>query len=187
MIDGAMITIRPARPADAESMARVHIETWRSTYPGIVSAEYLAQLSLERSIALWAKHLSDPAGEITAVAEDEAGRVVGLASGGPPHEPFKNFDAELFVLYILLACQGQGVGRRLVAQVAAGLQEAGHRALIVWVLRDNPARGFYERLGGRLRGEKVIQIGGAPLVDVAYGWDDLSALLESQPASQNDE
>jgi hypothetical protein len=61
----------------------------------------------------------------------------------------------------------------LVARAAQDLAGRGFRSLIIWVLKDNPARGFYERLGGRLAAEKVVEIGGRQLVDVAYVWPDL--------------
>ena len=38
----------------------------------------------------------------------------------------------------------------LVAAIAHGLAGAGHRAMVLWVLRDNaPSRRFYESLGAR--------------------------------------
>lgn len=46
--------------------------------------------------------------------------------------------------------------------------------MMVWVLKNNPARGFYERLGGKYLYEKPIQIGAEELMEVAYGWRDLS-------------
>jgi hypothetical protein len=42
---------------------------------------------------------------------------------------------------------------------------------MLWVLADNPTRGFYEALGGRLLGEQPIQIGNDSLAEVAYGWE----------------
>ena len=35
----AAITLRPARPGDAAAIAKVHVETWRATYAGIVPDE----------------------------------------------------------------------------------------------------------------------------------------------------
>ena len=67
-----------------------------------------------------------------------------------------------------------GYGRLLVTQVAHDLASRGYRSLVIWVLKDNPARRFYERLGGRLAAEKVVEIGGRPLLDVAYVWPDLA-------------
>jgi hypothetical protein len=42
--------------------------------------------------------------------------------------------------------------------------------MIVWVLRDNPYRRFYEAVGGEVVSERMISIGEAELPEVAYGW-----------------
>ena len=101
-------------------------------------------------------------------------RLVLTASGGPLREAIASYDGELYVLYVLKAYQGMGYGRRLVAQVARTLYSVGYRSMIIWVLIDNPACRFYERLGGKCIAEKVVEIGGIPLTDVAYAWQDLS-------------
>jgi hypothetical protein len=51
-------------------------------------------------------------------------------------------------------------------------------SMLVWVLRDNPSRGFYEALGGEYVREQAITIGGANLIELAYGWPDTMALLD---------
>ena len=46
------------------------------------------------------------------------------------------------------------------------------------MLRENAAaRCFYERLGGIIVCEREEEQSGATLVEVAYGWRDLSLLL----------
>ena len=171
----AMPVIRPARVDDALAMARVHVDTWRTSYAGIVPDEHLANLSYERSRARWIEYLSAPQKETHAfVAEAQGEQIVALASGGPVQEPFAGFDGELYVIYVLKPFQGMGYGRLLVARVAHDLASRGYHSLVIWVLKDNPARGFYERLGGRLAAEKVVEIGGKPLLDVAYVWPDLA-------------
>jgi hypothetical protein len=52
--------------------------------------------------------------------------------------------------------------------------------MLVWVLADNPARGFYERLGGRYLRQKPIEIGGIDLFEAAYGWDDIRVLIDAR-------
>ncbi len=39
------VIVRDATSADAPAIARIHIDSWRSTYRGIVPHEYLAELS----------------------------------------------------------------------------------------------------------------------------------------------
>lgn len=55
------------------------------------------------------------------------------------------------------------------------LLDAGHAAMLVWALAGNPARGFYEALGGQLVATKTVALGGVGLEEVAYGWTDLMA------------
>lgn len=53
----------------------------------------------------------------------------------------------------------------------------GRHAASLWVLRENAAaRAFYERLGGVLTGEKVDEVSGVAVTEIAYGWDDLKAI-----------
>jgi GNAT superfamily N-acetyltransferase len=50
-------------------------------------------------------------------------------------------------LYVVEAARGQGVGRRLMARLAATAIERGWGRIDFQVLEWNPARRFYERLG----------------------------------------
>ena len=61
--------------------------------------------------------------------------------------------------------------------VATCLRRQGHAALMLWALADNtPARRFYELLGGELLRERVVELRGAPVREVAYGWADIARL-----------
>jgi hypothetical protein len=72
--------------------------------------------------------------------------------------------------------QRAGIGRRLFGSVARGLAEGGITALLAWVLARNPSRRFYEAVGGKLLGSQEIDIGGARLEEVAYGWPDIDSV-----------
>jgi ribosomal protein S18 acetylase RimI-like enzyme len=170
--------IREATPDDIPGIARVHVDTWRTAYPGIVPAEHLAGLSYERSEARWREHaFREGSPSLVFVAED-AGQIIASASGGPERDGMPGYDGELYGLYVLAAYQRQGIGRKLSQTVARRLAADGFRAVVIWVLKDNhKARAFYEALGGVLIGEKTITIGGADLLDVAYGWPNVSSLI----------
>ena len=158
-------------------MARVHVDTWRSTYGDIIPETYLAGLNYERSAARWVDYLTQLAPEeLVLVAEAPTGEVVSFASAGPLREPLADGDAEIYALYILQAHQRLGLGRKLVAQCARELAGKGFRSLVIWALKENPTCGFYERLGGQRSAEKIIEIDGKPLVDVAFVWRELAAL-----------
>jgi GNAT superfamily N-acetyltransferase len=170
--------IRQAAPEDAAGIARVHVNSWRTTYPGIVSEAVLGNLSAERSQDYWLKSISEPGDKCFAlVAVDEQVGVIGFASAGPERSGNYPYQCELFAIYMLRAYQGRGVGRRLVSAVAQGLLDLGLSSMLVWVLKDNLFRAFYEALGGEQVGEQDITIGNQTLREVAYGWPDIHPLV----------
>lgn len=173
------ITIRAANPDDAAGIARVHVESWRTTYRGIVPSEYLERMSPERRERFWGSVIAQadsPA--LVYVAASPSGEVLGFAYGGTEREGNASYTGELLAIYLLEQQQRLGVGRRLFASVVEELLRHGHASMLVRVLRDNPSRGFYERLGGQYVAEKPIDIGGTELIEVAYGWSDLRTLSE---------
>jgi GNAT superfamily N-acetyltransferase len=168
--------IRSGTPEDAAAVARVHVDSWRTTYRGIVPDDFLAQLSYERSATQWRQALAGEGERALFVVQTAAGQIPGFASAGRERGELADFHGELWAIYLLAEVQGRGLGRRLLHEVAAWLVSSGIHNMAAWVLEENPARGFYEALGGRLVGAKDIVVGGATLPEVAYGWDDLSAL-----------
>lgn len=181
--------IREATLGDALGIARVHVDSWRSTYAGIVADDYLAKLSYEQRETVWKRNLTEPGQgteKFTLVAEDSYGAIVAFASGGPERERDPIYTGELWAIYLLAEVQRAGIGRRLVAEVAARLARAGRTSMLVWVLAGNPACRFYERLGGREVRRKNVILESQALEHIAYGWTDTSALFAQkyQPPPQ---
>ncbi len=171
------ITIREARCGDAAGIARVHVDSWRTTYRGIVPDDYLANLSAEQRERHWHSVTCCAASdEFVYVAEDPVGQIVGFASGAPERTGHAEYKGELYAIYLLAEYQKRGIGRRLVSAVAARLLRNGFHTMLLWVLANNPARHFYEALGGQAVISQPITIGGVALEEVAYGWKDLTTL-----------
>jgi GNAT superfamily N-acetyltransferase len=168
------ITIRPARVEDAGAIAEVQVASWHSTYRGIVPDAFLGQMTVDAATERWSWILVESK-SLTYVAEDEGG-VFGFASGGKLREPVGEYDGELWALYVSDAQHRHGAGRALVQTVAGYLVELGLQSMLVWVLQENPAVGFYKRIGGTVVSGKMVEIGGVTLPELALGWKDLSKL-----------
>ncbi len=171
--------IRPAAPGDAHAIGRVHVETWRAAYRGLVSDAYLAGLSPEQRAGRWGEFLADPSGaRFVIVADDDIDGLIGFAAAGPERSGDPKHQGELYALYVVPLHQRQGVGRGLLRAVAGRLVAAGMRSMLLWVLEANPrARAFYEALGGVVVRAQPIEIGGAILTEVAYAWPELAAIV----------
>src|ERR1700689_4259819 len=138
--------VHEAAIEDARAIAQVQVESWRSTYAGIIPDSYLASLNVEEREERWKELLAAP-DSLMFVAESEAG-IFGFVSGGKLREPIDGYDAELYAIYLLRDNQRKGAGRRLVESLAESLRDEGFRAMAVWVLKKNPAVGFYRKMGG---------------------------------------
>ena len=169
------IAIRSARPDDAAGIARLDVETWQAAYAGILATPYLAGLSATRREPGWRHTIQRAPGEVR-VAIDETGEIVGFGSCGRCRgEP--EFSGEVFTLYVAPDRQNQGIGRSLLRALFAGLVEQGHRSAIIWVLRENPARFFYRRLGGSEARRKLLPFNGTEVAASGYGWRNLPEYL----------
>jgi GNAT superfamily N-acetyltransferase len=176
------MNIRTATPSDIPSIARVHMESWRDTYRGLVSDHFLDNLQLEARIDRWQQRLSNPdSGEFAYVAEDVGGDVIAFATGGPEQSGHPTYTAELIALHVSKPYQGIGLGTHLFRAIAAHLQSQGCTSLLVWVLKGNPAQQFYEKLGGVYVADRIEEFAGGHIPEVAYGWTDLSQLTREQP------
>ncbi len=176
MKDLSLISIREAHISDAAGIARVHVDTWRSAYAGIVPAKHLAGLSYERKAKTHNIQLEKPwPGSKTFVADaGDAGGIVGFAVGGYERNDNPVYKGELFVIYVSDKYQRCGIGQRLVRDVVKHLRALGLANMVTWALEDNPFTRFYEKLGGTRVGEKMVGIGGKRLKEIAFGWPDLS-------------
>jgi ribosomal protein S18 acetylase RimI-like enzyme len=174
--------MREATMADVAAIARVHVESWRTTYKGLLPDGYLANLTYERREPLWREILSKPDGQqLVYVAEDTAQTIVGFASGGPERSGDPVYTGEVYAIYLLEGWQGQGIGRQLTVTLVRRLIQRGLTSLLIWVMADNPSRRFYEALGGQPVRDRRQMTGGVEVTDVAYGWLDARVLIDAQP------
>ena len=169
------ITIRPARASDARGIARLDVETWRTTYAGMLSTPYLVGLSERRREAGWRSVIAHEPRDVR-VAMNAAGDILGFGSCGP-NRADRSFAGEVFTLYVAPDHQNQGIGRRLLIALFRRLVATGRQSAILWVLSDNPARFFYERVGGHPVSRKSLAVGGTVIEAIAYGWGDLPGFL----------
>ena len=162
-------------------MAKVHILSWRETYPGLLPDRMLSRLSISDEAIRWQRMLDRAPlrGSTLAFVADQQGSILGY---GTCHEQRmqvlhdRGFTSEISELYVLGKAQGQGLGSGLMKAMASALHTQGHRAMSLWVLEQNSrARSFYERRGGELIAQKK-----GNLFEVAYGWSDLQRLVESR-------
>lgn len=177
-----MVSVRQAFIDDAASVARVHAESWRTTYQGILPESLVAGRALSRYEAFWRECIEGKRA-LVLLAESAQSESVGFVSFGPPREKGVSFDAEVYALYVLQAHQRRGIGRQLLAEVARRLVRQGLFTAYLWALKANPGRLFYEALGAEELGERQAPLGDFVVREVSYGWRDLAGFVAPQQRS----
>jgi ribosomal protein S18 acetylase RimI-like enzyme len=162
--------------ADAEEIARVHVQCWQESYAGLLPPEFLRRLSAGVRVAQWQDAISDP--EVFVLVASDAGRIVGFVScGNARGVAAKKADGEIFAIYILKAFHGRKVGRGLIAAAARFWLSKGGRNLIVLSMAGNTqATAFYEALGGVQVYEGSFEIAGTRMADKGHLFSNLADL-----------
>lgn len=160
--------IRSAGPGDTAAIAQIHVETWRDTYAGILPDRVLLHLSEGREKGGWTGAILR--GESVFVAESDSGEIMGFGSCGPNRLPSIPCKGEIYTLYVAPNHQAQGIGQALTRHMLTTLRDDGMASVVVWVLRENPSRFFYEAMGGRRLAEREEKLWGVDVAQVGYQW-----------------
>ena len=162
------MVVRRANISDAPGIARIHVETWRAAYRGLMPDDVLKALSVERRAQFWREHLSQSPG--TAFVAEAGGQVAGFCDLVPSRDEDAGPDAvaEIAAIYIDRQFWRQGAGRALCECALAEARRKGCTRVTLWVLAGNlPAKHFYAAMGFQPDGtSKMHQIGGAGLPHV---------------------
>ncbi|WP_239751827.1 GNAT family N-acetyltransferase [Mammaliicoccus sp. H-M34] len=144
--------IRNKKESDIESLAKVHYESWITTYKGIVPDSYLDSLSLESYIE---KHHMFNAPCIVAEVD---GKVVGfLMYSKDKDEDTSDKCGEIMVIYLLQEYQHNGIGTLLMNEAEKRMKSEFDQ-LSLWVLEDNiPTVKFYEKMGFEKDGKYELE------------------------------
>ena len=179
--------IRTAGAGDAAAIARLHTQSWREVYRGILPDTYLDHAVVGERLAHWSAVLAAPGCGFVLVAchGDDIPGFIAVSRDGEP-----GYDAVIDSLHVATAWRGRGLGRRLMGHAAARLLADGATSVCLRVFDANTdALRFYRRLGGRPDGTGIDPFACAHMPDTRIGWHDLAALRaacaeDSQDASR---
>ncbi len=164
------ITVRRATPEDAASLAALDVTVWRVAYRGLMPDAFLDALSQAEKTIKWRQNLlkHGPFGRKRVLVAVEDGDVIGFIRVGAVDDEGER--GLVYLLYVLPAYWGQGVGKTLMRAAIDELRDLDMGEAVLWVLRDNQrARAFYAGLGWRQDGRTTTaDHGGIELEALCY-------------------
>jgi ribosomal protein S18 acetylase RimI-like enzyme len=142
------VQIRRATIDDAAALARVHIDSRRSAYRGLIPDSFLATLDLDH----WTQRFRDVLSsntEAVYVAEEEEAILGFLIIGGCRDTDLEQDETgEIWGIYLAPEHWRRGIGRRLCRKGEHILKSHGYTGAVLWVFEGNDrARDFYSTMG----------------------------------------
>jgi ribosomal protein S18 acetylase RimI-like enzyme len=175
--------IRNATIDDAASIARVNIESWKTTYRGLIADAILDEMTLDVYVEKWRDILVEDkfCRPLVAEAADER-KVIGYIFMGKNRSE-EHFEAEIYSIYLLKEYQGQGIGTKLFLKAIQVLKDQGISSVLLYVLASNMgSRKFYESFKPNFMKEDIIQVDGHKYNDICYGWNNIYLIENYQKA-----
>ncbi len=170
--------LRVATTADAEAIARLHADSWRRSYRGIYTDEYLdCDAPIER-LSAWTERFAQPRPDARTVVAAHAAELVGFVHTVLDDDP--TWGALLDNLHVRTGWQRRGLGTRLVAASArAVVEERPRRGLYLWVLEANArGRAFYAaRRGSEVEAADEVAPDGTAVTVLRVVWPDPAVLV----------
>ena len=165
------IKIREWNHTDAKDIASVQVSSWQSTYRGIISADYLDDLNdpekLLQRIEKWSNILNDPDQRVFVALDTE--KIIWFATCGKSTE-LEWYESCISSIYLLNEYQWNGIWSNLFRTCIHHLQSLGYQSMYIWVLADNPAKNFYEKMWGEYKKEIDALIGKETYKEYLYYW-----------------
>lgn len=163
-----MHQVRLATVEDAEGFAKVHVDTWRECYKGIVPDAYLEGLDLAQRTKGW-KYILSSTDQLCSVVESDQ-IVIGWVTCGANRDGNESNIFEIYGIYVLPQYWGSDAGISLLRAAIERLDDLNPKAITLWVLRENArAQNFYKKQGFSPDGaKKLVNIGGKELEEVRY-------------------
>jgi predicted N-acetyltransferase YhbS len=124
---------RIAQPRDATAIAALHATSWRNTYRGVLSDEYLDQDVESEWMAIWEDRFRNPKANQHIIVAENGPQIVGFAIVYGDEDD--QWGTLLASLHVSPAHKGQGIGSKLTANVAAWCSKTCQtRGLYLWAV-----------------------------------------------------
>lgn len=154
--------IRKAQPDDAKSIVEIHVNTWKTSYRGLIDDDILDKRNVSEDKIEKMK---------TAIAKDivwvieHNDKIIGFAG---LNDVIKETKTEIEIFYMLPEYQGKGCGGQLLSTIIEQLKSQNVEKLIVWTMKNAPSLKFYQKHNGTLTGNEKIWKYNVPIVELEW-------------------
>ena len=152
------MTLRPAIPSDAKSIAEVNVASWKCAYRGLLPDTVLDNLSTAKKATRLKTRICEPTIQVFVLEQNNA--IIGFVNFGASRDSDADQErvAEIYAVYLEPREWRKGHGSALVAAAIASLQERGYTEVTLWALYNNErAFKFYQAVGFETDGATKVE------------------------------
>ena len=144
--------IRKALENDSKEIASLIIRGWKTAYRGLITDDYLDNMSLEFLQNKWKKSIISQNEDDNIFVYEEDNQILGIIRfGALQDKESKKYNAEIHVLYVEPSLKRNGIGSKLFNYAKEYFINHGNTNLIIWCLKGNSqGLNFYKKMGGQI-------------------------------------
>jgi GNAT superfamily N-acetyltransferase len=144
-IETFVIKFRQAQASDCRDIAKLHAGSWKRTYRGILSDNYLDNEVESDRLTIWRHRLGDPDENQNTTVAILNNEIVGFCCTILDHDSL--FGSLVDNLHVTTTMQKAGIGKMLIKDAARVIiEKAATRKMYLWVYEANTnARKAYDR------------------------------------------
>ena len=146
------IDIRKVKQGDADALAYIQTESWKTAFKGIIDDAMLEKCTnIDKARAMYQRLLDENMGNGYLLTVDNKPHCI--AYWDKARDPELTGKAELICIHSLPNNWHKGFGSKMMDMVLEDIKSSGYSEVVLWVFRDNlRARAFYEANGFVLSG-----------------------------------
>ena len=138
--------IRLANKNDCQELSNLKHIVWEETYRGIYSDNKIDNFDYEKNKEKFLNMILNQNIELYVVEVN--GKLIGYMDCGRPYRPYKNYEQEIGLLYLLKEYQRKGIGKKLFNIAYNRIKENGYNEFFICCNKYNSAKEFYKKMGG---------------------------------------
>ena len=171
------IEIKKPDIQNAGKIVKVNMDTWKTSYRGIISDDYLDSLNSldEKRIERCMKQIQDNNPYLIALID---GEIVGMLSYGKSRVDKHKESGEINAIYVLKEYQGNGIGKKLFLEAIKYLINKNYNSMIIGCLEGNTSNNFYIKMGGKVDYKTECTIGGKTYIENIFYFDNILLLTD---------
>lgn len=174
-----MIKYTLGRPKDCVDIAKLHAQSWKHHYRGIMADKYLDEEVDDERLKIWTERFETYNPNQMVILATSNGQLCGFSCHFLDYDPVHgNY---LDNLHVLPDFQGLGIGRTLMQLSISHCMQFDHKPFFLYVFAQNlEAIKFYNILGGRSVTETIVEAPGqcSGYSTLLYRWDQPEKVLQ---------